>query len=98
MTLHLKRGETLLGLLNVYEFDQPWFICHFEPTTNYDGVRALFDQELQLLEAVDIDVEAWEFAYQAINDLGLRLLNMDSREEIDKFLLHIQGDEALFRY
>ena len=96
MELHLKHGEDLLGVLQRYDSDFPWFKCSFEATANFSQVKHLFDDELVLLEANQMD--EWEVAYQRINALGLKLVDSETKEEIGEFLLHIQGSEAWVRY
>lgn len=99
------RGDTLLGTLTVNDLDMPWFWCHFVPETAFATVKPLFDAELAFMEAesqvqsdgVNVDIDAWESAYQEIEALGLCLVP-DVGETIDHFLLHVNGDMAWFRY
>ena len=62
---------------------------------SFEELRALFDDELSLLNAEDI--VAWEKAYQNIRALNLRLVSVKEDRGIGEFLLHIEGDEAWFR-
>jgi hypothetical protein len=103
-TLKLMRGDVQLGVLTLYDLDQPWFYCHFEPEPAFEQVRPLFAAEQELLNDdsgtdfdEDADEDAWVRAYQDIQRLGL-LLIPDVGEVIDDFLLHIDGTEAWFRY
>jgi hypothetical protein len=97
--LELKRGNVRLGTLQVIDLDQPWFVCEFVSTPDFEDVKPLFDEELALLEESDtFDIEAWEKAYSRIDDLGLQLVPTDSAAPISEFLLHIDGREARFRY
>lgn len=93
--LTLLRGDILLGTLTVTDLDQPWFLCHFAPEAAFEAVKPLFDAELAVLEAEDVD--AWESAYLDIEALRLCLVP-DVGEAIDHFLLHINDVEAWFRY
>jgi hypothetical protein len=95
MELQLKRGGELLGSLRAYDIDSPWIICKFEPTESFQAVKPLFEEELKLLNTDDM--EAWETAYARIGGLGLRLVDVEKREETSEFILHIEGDEAWFR-
>ncbi len=94
--LELKQGEQVLGTLKPYECDMPWVNCKFEPTTDFAPFKPLFDTELRLLDtAADDD---WAEAYDKIADLDLRLVPVDGGAAIKEFLLHVQDDEAWFRY
>ena len=95
MELHLKRGEELLGVLRSYDSDFPWVNCRFEPTSSFDAIRPLFDEELKLLDADQMD--EWETVYARINSLGLKLIDTKDKKTIDEFLLHVRGNEAWFR-
>lgn len=92
----LRRGGVTLGILTLDDVDQPWFYCHFEPTEAFEEIKPLFDEELHLLEADEMD--AWDKVYEAILSLGLRLQSLDDNTAIEEFLLHIDGNQAWFRY
>jgi len=92
MELHLKRGEELLGVLHRYDSDSPWFKCKFECAPGFSQVKQLFEEELELLQADKMD--QWQVAYERINALGLKLIDIRTHEEIGEFLLHIEGTEA----
>ena len=101
MELHLKREDELLGTLRSYSTDFPWVNCKFEPLPAFENLRPLFSEELRLLDAGLGDgdqVEKWEAAYNRITSAGLRLFDVEKEDYIDEFLLHIDGDEAWFRY
>ena len=93
--IHLKRGDILLGILKPYEYDFPWINCHFESTSAFDEIRALFENELTVIQSTDIS--AWEKSYDPIKSLDLRLVSPDGMNELDDFLLHVKNDEAWFR-
>ena len=96
MELHLKRGEELLGVLRSRDSDFPWLICEFEAAENFSAVKSLFEEELRLLESDEMD--QWQNAYERINALGLKLIDVEVNNEIDEFLLHIKDREAWVRY
>ena len=96
MEFQLKQKGKLLGTLRYYESNFPWTNCKFEPTEAFQAVKSLFDEEIELLEKDDI--ENWEIAYDRINDLSLELINLEDENIIGEFLIHIEGDEAWFRY
>jgi hypothetical protein len=95
MELELKRGRELLGVFRSYDTDFPWVNCKFEPTSSFDEIRPLFEEELKLLDADRMD--EWETAYERITSLGLQLIDMKDKKSIDEFVLHVRGNEACFR-
>ena len=94
--LYLKRGDTILGKLTLYEVNQPWFNCKFEPTESFAEVKHLFDKRLNMMDTAD--AEEWEEADIQFDAMNLRLVYESSGEEIDELLLNIKDDEAWFRY
>lgn len=98
-TVQLKLGDALVGVLNIYGTDQPWFLAKFEPTPVFEQFKLLFDDELRFFEdEADFENGTWEEAYQKIEEAGLRLVDAEGKTKIEEFLLHIEGDEAWFRY
>jgi hypothetical protein len=55
----------------------------------------MFDHERELLDADRMD--EWQEAYDELAE-GLRLEPLDGREPITEFLLHIDGQQAWWRY
>jgi hypothetical protein len=96
MELLLKRDKELLGVLHCYDLDMPWFKCRFEAAAGFSEVKQLFDEELEFLNTDEMD--QWQIAYERINALSLKLINVQTNEEIIEFVLHVQGTEACFRY
>jgi hypothetical protein len=94
--LHLNRGEELLGVLHCYDLDMPWFKGRFEAAAGFSEVKKLFEDELKFLDADQMD--DWQIAYERINALGLKLIDVQTNEEIIEFVLHVRGTEAWLRY
>lgn len=96
----LQRGEELLGEIVIEDSDFPWLSGRFRPQPTFAEVRPLFDEELALVETLldsesAEDVEAWERVYERITG-SLSLVAPHGL--VPEFLLHIQGDEAWFRW
>ncbi|NUT92810.1 MAG: hypothetical protein HOY78_12390, partial [Saccharothrix sp.] len=90
------RGEELLGRIVIESGDFPWLCGRFLPEPAFSDVKPLFDEELTLVESdLDDHVEAWERIYDRITG-ALTLLS--PRGPVPEFLLHVQGDEAWFRW
>ena len=51
-----------------------------------------------MLNAGDSEEDAWEEIMGQIDALKLRLTEAENGNNIEEFLLHIQNDEAWFRY
>ncbi len=89
-TVDLKRGETLLGILHLEEYDFPWVVCRFDAMSTFEDFRPLFAAEL----AVDPDdMDAWGAAI----GLGLELINATTGQTLGTFILHVEGEKASFR-
>jgi hypothetical protein len=96
LRFHLVQAGAVLGELAVEAPDGPYIVCAFAPTPAFERVRSLFDRELALLEANDLD--AWEDAYEEIVVLGIGLAEPATGAPIDTFVIHVRGDKAWFRY
>ena len=94
-TWQLKRGAEILAELLLTEVDQPWLFCSFHPAAAYSSVAAFFANDAALLESRDHDAQ--EAAMEAIDNLGLTLINTSSGESFSEFWLHIQEGKAWFR-
>jgi hypothetical protein len=87
----------IIGIIELYRLNQPWFYCKFYPTQQYVDIKHLFEEELKILESEDYD--SWNDYYDIISSKGLKLHNLFNQEIIEEMLvLHIQNDEAWFRY
>lgn len=93
----LIRGATVLGTVthNPAQSDFPWHGGIFEPAPEFDVVRSLFEDELQLLDADRI--EEWEIAWAQIEKPGLRLEPVGGGEPITELLIHIDGAKTWWR-
>jgi hypothetical protein len=94
----LKQNDVLIGTLRSVDTDFPWINCKFEPTEAFQSIKFLFDAEVKVLNVNPSDLDEWEAAYRAIETLNLELQCQDDGKEIEGFLLHIQSDDAWFRY
>jgi len=92
----LYRQDRRLADLVVTDRDFPWLSARVEPRDGFDDVRPLFAEELRALHAVDDDPDAAETAYDAIRSTVT--LRYPDGTEVPEFLLHIEGDEAWWRW
>ena len=97
----LKKQSDVLGLLLCPRLDQPWTFCSFEPTVGFQDVKSLFEREIKMLNTglvTSEDMTEWEESVSAIDGLNLSLHSLDDASIISDFLLHIESEEAWFRY
>ncbi|MFF0064212.1 hypothetical protein ACFYRC_22175 [Streptomyces sp. NPDC005279] len=93
------RGETHLGTLTLDYIDQPWFYCHFDATPEWEAVRPTLDAWTEAtLARNDPDELRIARAWQAVDALKLTLVPIHGGERVDEFLIHVEDDEARFRY
>jgi hypothetical protein len=97
--LHAATDDALLGRLTVYDRDFPWLSAKFAATPAFEPLRPLFQKEAQLVQALEDDdrpANAWSSAYEQVR-ATVHLLSPDGAQ-VPEFLLHIDGDEAWWRY
>lgn len=76
-TYRLVRGGTRLGTVTPYaeQDDFPWRGGAFDPTSEFESVRLLFDDELRLLNADQM--EEWTKVWEDIEKPGLKLAHFN---------------------
>ncbi|XVU20958.1 hypothetical protein ACQPZJ_27225 [Actinoplanes sp. CA-054009] len=94
--LRRRADGRVLADLVVTDADFPWLYARVDGRPGLDEVRPLFAEELRLLEQVDENVEAWERAYDAV--AAAVALRSPDRADVAEFLLHLDGDEAWWRW
>jgi hypothetical protein len=95
-TWKLYYGDELLADLVVTGGDFPWLNARIHPHSGFEEVRPLFAEELRLLDDIGNDVDAWEAAYEVIRTT--LTLRYPKGGDVPEFLLHIDGDEAWWRW
>ncbi|WP_105970905.1 hypothetical protein [Streptomyces geranii] len=92
-TWRLERDERLLGEIVIEDADFPWLSGRFVPQAAFAEVEAWFVESLALMEAEEYG--RFDVAYDRI----ARALTLVSPEgPVAEFLLHIEGDQAWFRW
>ena len=92
----LMRDGELLAELVVTGGDFPWLNARVRPAPGFERIRPPFAQELRALEHMDDDPGSWEAAYDRIR-AAVSLLYPDGRP-VPEFLLHVEGDDAWWRW
>jgi hypothetical protein len=97
-TYDLYRGDDRLGTVTMKSelCDFPWYGGSFQAAPAYAAVKQLFSEELRLLQADEMD--AWEEVWAEIEEPGLKLLPTDGGAAISELLIHLDGEEAWWRY
>ncbi|MCZ7420041.1 hypothetical protein O7605_10975 [Verrucosispora sp. WMMA2121] len=95
-TLHRRDDGGVLAELVVTGGDFPWLNARVDPREGLAELRPLFAEELRLLDGIDEDVESWEHAYETVRNAVT--LRYPDGQEVPEFLLHLDGDEAWWRW
>ncbi|MEU5690139.1 hypothetical protein DEJ48_39210 [Streptomyces venezuelae] len=92
-TWHVVRKGTLIGTITVTENDFLWLRGRFIAEPVFAEVKPWFDEVLAILESEDF--ARFDAAYDRIpQELAL----VSPSGPVADFLLHIEGDEAWFRW
>ena len=94
-------GDILIGTACYRESDQPWYICDFEPTPEFEKYRPIFDAYATLVnnphEAPTL-IDPAEYYEINIESLNLRLVPFGDVWRGDIFVAQIYGgSEAWLR-
>ncbi|TDB82086.1 hypothetical protein [Micromonospora sp. KC721] len=95
-TLHRRSDGGALADLVVTGGDFPWLNGRVDPKDGFAEVRQLFAEELRLLDDIDENAESWERAYDAVRNAVT--LRCPEGQEVPEFLLHIDRNEAWWRW
>ncbi len=64
----LLHGETLVGEVYVTDADFPWLSGRFVPQEEFENIRALFEEELALIDREgELDVQKWESIFSSVS-------------------------------
>jgi hypothetical protein len=92
----VMRGSNLVGVIDVRDSDFPWLSGGWTPTAEFEEAAPLFRDELAVMNALHDEVDEWESAYAKIRQEVT--LHYPDGSVVPEFLLHIDGDEAWFRW
>jgi hypothetical protein len=94
----LLRGDVVVADFTVREADFPWLNADVTRHEGFADVADLFAEDIRALDRVDEDggMEALDSAVARIQQ-ETRLTYPDGRA-VPEFLLHIEGDEAWWRW
>ncbi|GGZ22633.1 hypothetical protein [Streptomyces poonensis] len=92
-TWRVMRQSSLIGTITVAESDFPWLRGRFVAEPGFAEVKPWFDEVLAVMAADDFE------RFDAVYDRIPRVLTLVSPSgPVADFLLHIDGDEAWFRW
>src|SRR5262245_14214484 len=74
----------------------PWLHARAGPAEGFAGLRPLLAGELRLLDHLDEDLPAWEAACSRVRDAVS--LHAPDGHLVPEFLLHIDGEQAWWRW
>ena len=92
----LMQREELLAELIVTGGDFPWLNARIRAMPGFEAVRPPFEEELRALGHIDDDVGSWQAAYDRIRR-AVSLLYPEGRP-VPEFLLHVDGEDAWWRW
>jgi hypothetical protein len=90
------RGAELIAEFVVTGGDFPWLNARVRAMPGFEEVRPLFEQELRAVEQIDDDVGSWQAAYDRIRST-VSLLHPEGHP-VPEFLLHVDGEDAWWRW
>jgi hypothetical protein len=90
----LYAGEQLVARLVVTGADFPWLAARIEPQPAFEPFRPLFARQRAATEA-----EEWDRADELHGRVGRELSLVDPKGvRVAEFLLHVDGDDAWWRW
>lgn len=91
-------GDTLIGIANYQYTDQPWFICDFDPTPEFENYQPTFDEYADLVNNPQGKADYNEFYELHIESLKLRLVPFGDVWHGETFVAQIySGSNAWLR-
>lgn len=98
ITLHLTQGDEVLAVLELCRpsGEMFWATCAFKPNAGFARVEHIIRQASNILD--DDDVDQFEALYAQLGDMGVRLVNVETGEIFEYFIIHLNGDRAEVRY
>lgn len=91
----LRKGDVLIGTLDVYDQDMFWFSAHFIPTPEFESYEAIFSEGRALVNKDDNS--DWGQWVRNINSFGLHLIRLYNKATASEFILYINKDDSGFR-
>jgi hypothetical protein len=88
----LRKGDILIGTLDVYDQDMFWFTARFIPTAEFEPYRQVFSEGQAL-----VGEDGWYEWLRKINSFGMRLIRAYNQAVASEFILYINDNEAGFR-
>lgn len=92
----LHHGDHVVAEFHEEEFDFPTLGANAVKLPGFEAVASLFAEDLKLLNAAVLDVEAFEKVQNEIRR-QTSLTDPDGRD-VAEYLLHIEGDRAWWRW
>lgn len=95
-TLRRRSDDQTVADLAITGGDFPWLNARVEPREGFAEILPLFAEELTRLDRIDDEAGSWEEAYDALR--AAVSLHYPGGGEVPEFLLHVDGDEAWWRW
>lgn len=95
--MEVDAGDTHLGTFLLDHISQPWFHCRFPATAAWESLRPTVATWSRAVDSDDSNELEIIEALEAVDALRLVLVSVVDSEQIDDFLIHVEGDTARFR-
>jgi hypothetical protein len=93
----LYKGDILLGKINQNDSDFPWFYGEFYPEEAFEKYKSLFERTAHFSEIEDWESEESENAFQAVDDLRLKIIDTTDSTEYEHVLFNVEGSDVSWR-
>ena len=94
-------GDKLIGIAYFRHSDQPFFICDFVPTPEYEAYRSMFNIYAKLVNSpgeIQPSIDPFDYYEENIGRLNIRLAPFGNVWKGDIFVAQIyDGNEAWLR-
>jgi hypothetical protein len=88
----LRKDDTLIGTLDVYDQDMFWFTAHFTRTIAFEPYSAIFSEGQSL-----VGKDTWYEWLKIINSFEMQLVRLYNEAVASQFILYVNDNEASFR-
>lgn len=98
-TFHLKQADTIIATLSNCAPSQRemfWLTGDLQRFDGFAPVEALIQQASSTVD--DDEMETFDAIYAQIHQMGVQLVDAETGEPFEMFIIHIDGDHAELRY
>ncbi len=94
----LRKGDFLIGVLEVYYKSDYWLTANFTPIDKFEQYREAFRNGHFYNNNINTDNWSFEQRREQISEFGIHLIRLSDQAVSRKFILHIKDERADFRF